>query len=158
VAPGAGDFDGTLGGLLASDFFEVNKELLGLTEKRITIGLDGGDALAGVDEMDHVEQRAHGVDFYSAHHGGFFGVGLRHDHPRNLAATSFDGNRESATNAANSTVEREFAYKKAVGDFFLSEATIGSNDSKRHGEVESRTFFFMSAGARLMVISVGGMS
>ena len=46
VASGAGDLDGTLGGLLSAHVFEVDEELLRLAQQRVAVGLDGNDAVA----------------------------------------------------------------------------------------------------------------
>ena len=62
VASSAGDFDGTLGGLLATDILEIDEELLGFTQKGVAIGLDRDDAVARIHEMNHVEQRFHRID------------------------------------------------------------------------------------------------
>src|ERR1700722_2808293 len=129
VASGAGDFDGALGGLLSANVFEVDEELLRFTEQRFVVGFHRLDAVARVDEMDHVEQRADGVDFDASDHGSLFGVGFGDDHAGNFASAGFEGDGEGSADAANSAVEREFAHKKAVGDFFSSEAAVGSNDA-----------------------------
>ena len=79
MAPGAGDFDGALGGLLAANVFEVDEEFLRFFQQRVAIGFQRDDAVAGVYEVDYVEERADGVDIDSADHGGFAGVSFGHD-------------------------------------------------------------------------------
>src|SRR5450432_1678407 len=113
------------------------------------IGFHRSDAIAGVDEVDHVEQRADGIDFHAADHGGFFGVSFGDDHARDFAAAGFKGDGEGSADAANSAVEREFAYKKTVGNVLFRQAAVGSDDSQGHGEVESRAFFLYVGGGEV---------
>ena len=129
VASGAGDFDGALGGLLAADVFEVDEEFLRFFQQRVAIGFQRDDAVAGVDEVDHIEQRADGVDVDSADHGGFAGVGLGDDQLGNLAGAGFEGDGERAANAANAAVEGQLADEQAVFDRLLSEAAVGAYDA-----------------------------
>src|SRR5579863_4912297 len=149
MASGAGDFDGALGGLLSADVFEVDEELLRFAEQGFVIGFDGDDAVAGVDEVDHVEQGADGVDFDASDHGGFLGVGFGNDHAGDFASPGFEGDGEGAADAANASVQREFTDKKAVGDFFLGQAAVGTDDAEGHGQVESGTFFLDVSGGEI---------
>ncbi len=80
VASGTGNFDGPLRGLLAADVLEVDEELLRFAQQGITIGFHGKNSVAGIDEVDHIHQRAHRIDLNAAHHRRFFGVGFRHHH------------------------------------------------------------------------------
>ena len=149
VASGAGDLDGALGGLLAANVFEIDEELLGFAQQRVAVGFDGDDAVAGVHEVNHVEQRAHGIDIQAGDHGGFLGVGFGNDHAGDFLSASFDGDGESATNAAHAAVERKFSDEKAVGHFFFGEAAVGSDDAKSHGQVESGAFFLDVGGSEV---------
>ena len=149
VASGAGDFDGALGGLLSADVFEVDEELLRFAQQGIAVGFDGNDAVAGVDEVDHVEQRAHGVDVDAGDHGGFFGVGFGNDHAGDLSSAGFDGDGQGSANAANTAVEGEFSDEEAVGHFFFGEAAVGSDDAEGHGQVESGAFFLDVGGGEV---------
>src|SRR5207244_3435064 len=107
-------------------------------QERVPVSFHGKDAVTGVDEVNHVEQRAHGIDFNAAHHGGLFGVGLRHHHAGNFSSAGFEGDGEGPADSADSAIEREFAYEQAVGNLFLGQATICADDAQRHGQVESR--------------------
>src|ERR1700686_2594514 len=103
--------------------------------------------------MNHVEQRAHGVDVQAPDHGRFFGVGFRDDHAGNFSSAGFDSNGEGATDAAHAAVKREFSDEKAIRHFFLSKASVGSDDAEGHGQVESGTFF-LDVGGRDVVAAV----
>jgi hypothetical protein len=149
VASGAGDLDGAFGGLLAANVFEVDEELLGFAEERIAVGLDGDDAVAHVHEVNHVEQGAHGVDVQAGDHGGLFGVGFGDDHAGNLSSAGLDGDGESAANTADAAVEGKLADEKAIGNFFLGEPAVGSDDAEGHGQVESGTFFLDVGGGEV---------
>jgi hypothetical protein len=105
VAAGAGDFDGALGGVLSADVFEVDEELLRLAQHGIAVGFDGSNAVAGVEEVDYVEQGAHGIDVDAADHGGFFGVGFGNDHALDFASAGFEGDGQGSANAANAAIE-----------------------------------------------------
>jgi hypothetical protein len=93
MASCAGDLDGALGGLLSANVFEVDEELLGLTQKRVAVGFDRKDAIAGVHKVNHVQQRPHGVNVQAGDHGSFFGIGLRHDHTRDFFPAGLDGDQ-----------------------------------------------------------------
>jgi hypothetical protein len=56
VGTGAGNFEGALGGLLAANVLEIRMELLLLAEQLIGVDLQAGNTVAGIDEMNHVEQ------------------------------------------------------------------------------------------------------
>ena len=99
--------------------------------------------------MNHVEQRAHGVDVQAPDHGRFFGVGFRDDHAGNLSSAGFDGNGEGATDAAHTAVEREFSDEKAIRHFFFGEASVGSDDAESHRQVESGAFFLDVGGCEI---------
>src|SRR5271154_149382 len=117
MAPGAGDFDGTLGGLLSANVLEVHQKFLVLAQQGVAIGLEGDDSVAGVHKVDHVQQRTHRVYIDSADHGGFAGVGFGDDEAGNLAAASLEGDGERSTNAANAAIERKLPDEQTVGDF-----------------------------------------
>ena len=51
-----------------------------------------------------------------------------------------DGNGKRTANSANSAVEREFTHEKAVGNFLLIQAAVGSQNPQGHGQVEARSF------------------
>ena len=87
--------------------------------------------------MDDIKQRSDRIDVDAANHGGFFRVGLGNNHASDLASARFDCDWQGATHAANSTIERKFSDEKTVGNFFLCEAAIGSDNAEGHGQVES---------------------
>src|SRR5262249_48175457 len=108
VASGTGDFHGTLSGLLAANVFEVDGIVLAVFKHRVAVHFDGSDAVAGVHEVNDVDQRADGVDVEAGDHGGFAGVDLGDNQAGQLLAAGFDSDRKSAANTANAAVEREF--------------------------------------------------
>ena len=108
--------------------------------------------------MDYIQQRAHGINIDSAHHGGLAGVGFGNDEAGNLFLAGFKRNGKRAPDAANTAVEREFADEEAVFDGLLSKAAVGAYDAESHGQIEAGAFFLDVRGARLMVMWVGGMS
>jgi hypothetical protein len=83
--------------------------------------------------VDHVEQRAHGVDVDAGDHGRFFGVGFGNYHAGNFSSAGFDGDGTGAADAAHTTVEGELSNKKAVRHFLLGETAAGTDDAESHG-------------------------
>src|ERR1019366_1076738 len=75
----AGDFEGALGGLLAANVFEIDREVLRLAEQLIGVDLQAGNAVAGIDEMNDVEQGLDGVNLNPTDHGSFASVDFGHD-------------------------------------------------------------------------------
>ena len=65
--------------MLAADILEIHYKMLRLTEQYITVGFDGDYPVALVHEMNHVEQRTHGIDVNPSHHGRFSGIYLGDD-------------------------------------------------------------------------------
>jgi hypothetical protein len=98
------------------------------------------DAVARVDEVDDSEQGANGIDLYATNHGGFFGVRSGDNHAGDLPSPGFDGDVESTANTAQTAVEREFSEEKAVEDFLLGEAAVGSDQAEGQRRIESGTF------------------
>jgi hypothetical protein len=141
VASGTGNFDGTLGGLLAANVFEVNEEFLIFAQEGVAVSLERSDAVAGVHKVDDVKQRFHRVNVDAADHGGFAGIRLRNDESGDFAAAGFEGDWQSAANPAEAAIQREFANEETVGDVLLGEAAIGPDDSERHGQIEAGALF-----------------
>jgi hypothetical protein len=92
VAPGTGNFQGAFCGLLSAYIFEVHRILLGIGEQCITLDFDGGDPVSGIHEVNHIDERAYWIHFYSADHCGFSRVDRGNDHPPQLLGTGLDGN------------------------------------------------------------------
>jgi len=149
VASSAGDLDGALGRLLAPDVLEIDEELLRLAQQRVAVGLDGKNAVAGVHEVNHIKQGAHGVDIDACDHGCFLGVGFGDNHAGNFSSAGLDGNGEGTADATHTAVKRELSDEKAIRHFLLGEAAVGSNDAERHGQVESQTFFLDVGGGEV---------
>ncbi len=124
-------------------------ELLRLAQQRVAVGLHGHDAVARVHEVDHVEQRPHGVDVHAADHGGFSGIGFGDDHARNLASAGLNGDGQRAANAAHAAIERKFSDEQTVGDLLLGQPAVGADDAQRHGQVEARTFLLDVGGSEI---------
>ncbi len=141
VAAGAGDFEGSLRGLLPTNVFEIYMELLRLAEQLPGIDLHAGNAVAGIDVMNHFEQRFDGVDLDALDHGGLAGVDLGHNQPFHFCPTGFDRNRQSATHATQSSIERKFAHEQRVGDLLFIQAAVRAEDAERHRQVEAGPFF-----------------
>ncbi len=66
--------------------------MLGFAEELVAIHLEASDAIAGIDEMDDVQQRFDGIDFETGNHGGFAGVDLWDDQTSYLSAARLNGN------------------------------------------------------------------
>ena len=62
MAASTGDLERPLGGLLPAYIFAVDCVMLGFAEERVSIDLNRSDAIPGIHEVDHVEQRFHRVD------------------------------------------------------------------------------------------------
>jgi hypothetical protein len=138
--PAQAIFEGALGGLLAANVFEIHMELLRLAQQLPGIDLHARDAVAGIDVMNHVEQRFDGVDLNALHHGGFASVDFGHDQPLH---SWFDGPRsQSAKRPARRapSVERKLAHKQRVGYLLLIQTAVSAQNAERHGQVEARTF------------------
>jgi hypothetical protein len=99
LCPPARDFDGALGSLPAANVFEVDEERLILAQQGIAIGFQGRAAVARVDEVDYIQQRADGIDVDSTDHGGFAVVGFRNDEAGNLTSASLEGDGQRAEDA-----------------------------------------------------------
>ncbi len=129
VTSGAGDFEGALGGLLSANIFEVHGKLLRLAEQGFTVHAERQDAVTGVDEADHIQQRLHGIDRDASDHGCFFGVKFGDDQLRNFLASRLYRDRQGAANAANASIEGQLADKEAIGYFLLVESAISAKNS-----------------------------
>ena len=92
VAAGAGDFQRTLGGLLAAHILEVDRIVLVFGSAVIAVHLERENAVAGVHKPDHIDQRLHWINLDPAHHGGFAGVQFGHDQAGDLLAARLNGN------------------------------------------------------------------
>ena len=57
---------------------------------------------------------------------------------------------------AHAAVESQLADQKESIDVVDTQRTVSAEDSDRDGQVEAGASFFRSAGARLMVMKVGG--
>jgi hypothetical protein len=121
--------------------FEVDRVVLGFIEQRVTIHFNRVDSVTDVYEAGDVNQRAHRIDVNSGQHGGFACIEFRYDQGRDLAGTGFDSDGQRAANASDIAIERQFPDEKAIRNFFLIQAAVSSNDSKRHRQIETRTFF-----------------
>ena len=107
------------------------------------------DAIAGIDEVDHIEQRLDRIDIDAADHGRFSSVDFGDDHAVDLRPRASIAIGKRAANSANAAVERKFAHKEAVGNLFLVQAAVGADDAQRHGQVKSRTFLVDVGGGEI---------
>src|SRR5712692_11992187 len=138
MATGAGNFEGALGGLLATHILEVHHEVLQLAQKGVAVYFERQNTVARVDETDHIEQRPHRVHRDPAHHGGLSGVQFRHNHAGDLLAPRLDGNGQCPSDDAHAAVQRQFSNEEAVGNLLFVQSPVGTQDSERHGQVEAR--------------------
>lgn len=65
-----------------------------------------------------------------------FALASGDDQARDFSSPGLDGNRQSATNAANTAVEGKFSDEEAVGYFLLAETTVSADDAEGHGQIE----------------------
>ena len=137
MATSAGDFDGALRGLLSANVFEVDEKLLRFLQKPIAIGFQRGNTVARIHKVNYVEQRFHGINIDSANHGGLASVGLRNDQARDFFQASFEGDGKRASNTTNAAIEAQLADEQAIFDCLLRQASVGSDNAKSHGQVES---------------------
>ena len=130
-----------LGGLLAADVFEIHVELLRLAEQLAGVDLQPGNPVAGIDVMNHVEQRFDGIDLNSLDHGGFASVHFGYNQP--LPRCDAPRSRSAKRRALRGTLpsEGEFADKQRVGHLLLPQTAVGAEDAQRHGQVEAGPFF-----------------
>jgi hypothetical protein len=56
VAAGTGSFAGTLGRLLSANVFEIDQEFLRFAQEGVAIRFQGSDCIAGVHEVDHIQE------------------------------------------------------------------------------------------------------
>src|ERR1700676_4815882 len=99
--------------------------------------------------MDYIKERTNGIYIDSPNHRGFTRIGLGYDEARNLAAASFEGDRQRAANTANSAIQRQLSHEQAVRNFFLREPAVGSDDAERHRQVESWAFLLYIGGGQI---------
>src|SRR5579872_4577781 len=130
MAASACYFQRALGGVLAAYVLEVHVELLGFAEQALAVHFQRHDAVAGVHEADHVQQRFDRIDFYSADHCRFLGIELGHDQPRNLSAACLNGDGQRSTNSPNSAIEGQFADEKAIWHLLLINDAISPENSQ----------------------------
>jgi len=107
-------------------------------QKRIAIGFQRKDSVAGVYKVNYIQQRAHGVDIDSANHGSFASVGLGKPPAFEiLRARASSAMGQRAANATHSAVESQFADEQAVFNGLLREPAISANNAQRHRQIES---------------------
>jgi hypothetical protein len=82
-----------------ADFLEVHQEVLGLAQELVSVHLEASDTVAGIDEMNNVQQRFDWVYFEPIHYRGFTRVDLRDDHPSYLPIASLDSDGQCAANS-----------------------------------------------------------
>ena len=140
MAAGTGNLQGALRGVLAANILEIDQVVLGFAEQRVPVDFHRCHAIPGIDEVDHVHERFHRIHVNTAHHRRLACVELRHDQSLELLAPGLDSNGESPADSANSAIERRFADECTVEKFFLVEPAVGSQDAKRHGQVEPGAF------------------
>jgi hypothetical protein len=93
VAAGTGSFDGTLGRLLTANVFEIDQDFLRFAQEGVAIRFQGSDSVAGVHEVDHIQEGAHGVNIDYANHRGFAGIGFGDHQTGDLPRASFECDR-----------------------------------------------------------------
>ena len=149
VSPGTGDFDRTLRRLLSTNVFEVDQELLRLAQKRVSICFDWSDSIAGVHEVDHIEERSHRVNVHASHHRGFLRISLGHDQPRNLSPSCLKRYGQSPSHSANASVQRKLTDEKAIRNVLLCQPSVGADDAESHGQVEARALLLNIRGGKI---------
>ena len=77
------------------------------------------------------------------------GVEFGHDQAGDLVAAGLDGDGKGSADATNAAVEREFADEKAVGNFFLVQATVGAENAQGHGQIEAGAFLADVGGGEI---------
>src|SRR5262249_52497345 len=112
VASGAGNFEGTLGGLLSANIFEVDEGVLGVVEEVGLVDFEGSDDVVGVYEADLVDQGTGGVSSDAAVHRRFAGVKFGNLEAGDPALAGFDGDGKRTANAGNPAIQREVTDKK----------------------------------------------
>ena len=93
MAAGAGHFESAFGGLLAAHVLEVDGVMLGFTQQRVAVYLQGKNPVARVHEANHIQQRLHGIDLDPADHGSLASIQFRHDQAGDLPSASFNSDR-----------------------------------------------------------------
>ena len=149
VAAGAGDFEGALGGLLSAHVFEVDGEMLGFVQQASLIDRNGRDAVPGVHEMNHVEQRLDRIDVTPLTMAASlaFGSGTTMREifrPRASMAMGRAPRTPRIPPSSESSPDEE-----AIGDFLFVKAAICAENAERHGQIESGAFFFDVRGSQV---------
>src|SRR4029079_9754773 len=96
----------------------------------------GKNAVPGIHEVNDVEERAHRIDLDPSDHCRFPRINLRHNELGYLARTSFDCNRQCATNSTDTAVEGQFADEYCIDNFFLVKPSVRAADAKGHRKIE----------------------
>jgi hypothetical protein len=153
VATGGGDFEGTLGGLLAADIGEVEGEVLEFIEDLGGFNFESGGvnaAVAGlVEKVADLEKRFNWIDVDALDDGGFAGVGFGDDEVFNAAFAGSNGDGEHAGDGTECTVEAKLADEEEVVEVAKLEGSIGAEDADGHGEVEAGALFFDVGGGEV---------
>ena len=111
VPTGGGDLDGPFGRLLPPHIAEVHPKLLRSLQQCVGVNLDRLEAVAGIQELDHFDQRVHRVNINAIHQGGLARIDLGNDKPADFVCPRGYGNGQRSPDASHSAVERQLAHK-----------------------------------------------
>src|SRR5438552_925038 len=104
------------------------------------------NAIGAIQQSDNFHQRLHRIDADAGDHCRLAGVGFGHDEVHDLVAARGNGDGQRAAHPAHPAIERKFAHQDVVAQFFFIQRTVGAENSQRHRQVESRTFFLYIRG------------
>lgn len=149
MATGTGNFESSLGRLLAANIFEVNTGMLRFAQQGFAVNFDWYDAVARVHKVNDVQQRLHGVHVDAAYHRCFPRIDFWNDQLCDLLFARFNCDRQSSAHAAHTAVKRELAHEHAVLNLFLVEPAVGSEDPERHRQIEARPFLTDVSGREI---------
>src|SRR5256885_7418894 len=80
MTAGTGDFEGAFSRLLSANILKINRKMLGFVQQGFLIDRNRRNSIAGVHEVNNIEQGLHRINRYAAHHGSFPSVQFWHNH------------------------------------------------------------------------------
>ena len=160
VPAGAGNFQCALGRLLPAHILEIHGKVARFIQQPLAYPLcSRRNPVAGIDEMNHIEQRLDRIHVHACDHRRFARIHFGHDRHvsfSGLAASMAIGKAPRTPRTPPSSDSSPT--NSAVRNLFLIQPAIGPKIPSAIGKSKPEPSLRISAGARLIVMWVGGIS
>ena len=110
-----------------------------------------------VQQLQHVQQRRDRVDVHALHHRSLGRVGRRQNQVGNPFFARQHGHGQHARHRTHAAVQPQFAHQQKAAQVAHLQRAVSAQDADGDGRSKPEPSFFRSAGARLMVMCVGGI-